>query len=283
MTSELLHRHKAGALLLIFVSISSLLLALRVEPYIVGIKTALWFLVSPEVVYTGQFFNKFDTLRGRFFHLVQSEGENFILREQLSAMAKRDMEREALENENNRLRDLLGLHQKMFSDAIASEVVGRDVRDWFHSILINKGLRDGVTLSAAVVVGSIQRPILVGRIGEVEEKTSKVLLVTDLVSAVSVRIVGRTDVGLMEGRNHPSCVIRYLSRDSEVAPGDEVVTAGLGVIFPPGIPVGTVTEVGISEDGFFKTAKVKPHTNFGSLLEVLVLQRKDDVMKEKAP
>src|SRR6185503_6043488 len=134
-------------------------------------------------------------------HLIQAEGENYILREQLSTMAKRDMEREALENENNRLRDLLGLRQKMFAEAVTAEVVGKDVRDWFHSILINKGRQDGIEPSAAVVAGSIQRPTLVGRIGEVEEHTSKVLLATDLVSAVSVRLVGRPDIGLLEGRN----------------------------------------------------------------------------------
>ncbi len=275
MTSEFLQRHRAGVLMLVFVSISSLLLVLRIEPYIVGLKTALWFMVSPEVVYTGQFFNKFDALRGRFFHMAQSEGENFILREQLSSMAKRELERDALENENNRLRDLLGLRQKMFAEAVAAEVVGRDVRDWFHSILINKGTRDGIMPSAAVIAGSIQRPILVGRIGEVQEGSSKVLLVTDLVSAVSVRVVGRTDVGLLEGGNRPTCIMKYLARQSDVTVGDEVVTAGLGGVFPPGIPVGDVVDVGVSEDGFFKFAKVKPHTDFGSLLEILVIQRKD--------
>ncbi len=282
MTTEFLQRHRAGVLMLVFLAVSSLLLVLRIEPYIVGIKTALWFMVSPEVVYTGQFFNKFDTLRGRLFHMVQSEGENFILREQLAAMAKRDLERDTLENENNRLRDLLGLRQKMFAEAIPAEVVGRDVRDWFHTILINKGSRDGIAPSAAVVVGSIQRPILVGRIGEVEERSSKVLLVTDLVSAVSVRVVGRADLGLLAGGNRPTCIMKYLSRQSEAAAGDEVVTAGLGGVFPPGIPVGVITDVNVSEDGFFKFAKVRPHSDFGSLLEVLVLQRKEMPLKEKA-
>lgn len=282
MTTEFFQRHRAGVILFLGLTFSSILLALRVEPYVRGFKGALWFLISPDAVYSGEFLNRFDGLRGRLFHLVVAEGENHILRQQIVEMAKRDIERDALEVENTRLRELLDLRQRKFSDAVTAEVVGFDIRDWFHSIIINKGKKDGVVPSAAVVAGGPERMTLVGRVEEVNETTSKVLLVTDLVSAVSVGVVGKPDMGLLEGRNRPWCVMRYLSGDTTVATNDEITTAGLGGVFPPGVPVGRVVDVAISDDGFFKSARVKPFTDFGSVREVLVLRRRDLSAEGKA-
>jgi rod shape-determining protein MreC len=125
-----------------------------------------------------------------------------------------------------------------------------------------------------VVAGGPDQLTLVGRIEEVNDNTSKVLLVTDLVSAISVGVVGKPDLGLLEGRNRPWCVMRYLPGDTTVAAGDEIISAGLGGVFPPGVPVGKVMDVMESDDGFFKSARVKPLADFGSIREVMVLNRK---------
>lgn len=273
MFFEFLQRHRAGTLLIALSSVSLVFMALRVGPYVTGIKTAVWFLFSPEIVYSGEFFNKLDSLRGRIFRLVRVEGENHILREQNAQLSKREIERESLEIENNRLRRLLELQEKEFPEGIPAEVVGRDTRDWFHAISINKGTDSSIPVGGAVVTADGNRSVLVGRIAEVTKNTSKVLLMTDAVSAISVTIKRTGDMGLLEGRNRPWADLNYLNLRSEVAVGDEVTTVGLGGIFPPGIPVGQVSDVGISEDGFFKQAVVRPYARIGSLRDVLVLQR----------
>lgn len=257
------------------------MMALRLEPFIQGLKSAMWFLVSPEVVYSGEFLNRFDGLRSRIFHLVVAEAENHILRDQLALLSDKNLEREAMEKENVRLRSLLGLREKKFGDSLVAEVVGLDVRDWFHVLILNKGKADGVVPSAAVIGGPPDHLTLIGRVSEVTEHTSKVLLITDLISSVSVEAKEKGDIGLLEGRNRPWCVMRYLSQDTTVTAGDEVVTAGLGGIFPPGIIVGHVVDLTESDEGFFKTARVKPAVNFGSLQEVLVVHRKDIPSIEK--
>lgn len=274
MFFEFLQRHRAGVLVLSLAGLSLVLMALRIGPYVTGIKAAAWFFISPEVVYSGQFFNKLDSLQGRFFRLVRVEGENHILREQNSQLSKREVEREALEIENNRLRLLLDLRQKSFPQGIPAEVVGRDTRDWFHALSINKGSAKGVAIAAAVVASSREKPVLVGRVGEVTEEASKVLLLTDAVSAISATVKRTGDMGLVEGRNKPWVELNYLNLHSEVAVGDEITTVGLGGVFPPGIPIGEVTRVTTSEDGFFKEAVVRPYARIGSLREVLVLERR---------
>ena len=163
-------------------------MALRVTPYVAGLKAVVWFLSSPSVVYSGQFFNKVDSVGGRLFRLVLVEGENEILRDQNIRLSKKEVERDTLEEENNRLRSLLGLRQKDFPEAVSAEVVARDPREWFHSVVLNKGSADGIAPSAAVVTGSVEEPVLVGRVGEVQAGTSKVLLLSDPISAITVAI-----------------------------------------------------------------------------------------------
>ena len=273
MMIEILQRRRAGALLVLFSGISLLCMALRIGPYVMGVKTAVWFLFSPEIVYSGEFFNKIDSLSGRVFDLVRVEGENHILREQNARLSKREMERDALEDENNRLRDLLSLKQLQYPSGVAAEVIARDLRNWFHSVVIDKGSKDGIPLSGAVISGTASRPVLLGRVVEVSDNTSKVLLFTDAISAVSVTVERTGDIGLLEGKNGPRALLNYLPRTSDVAVGDTVVTVGRGGIFPPGVPVGEVTAVRDSVDGFFKEATVRPPASLASVREVLVIQR----------
>ncbi|MCG3204231.1 MAG: hypothetical protein KCHDKBKB_00941 [Elusimicrobia bacterium] len=274
MFLDFFQRHRAGILLVFFASLSFLSMALRLSGPINAFKSSLWFLVSPGIVRSGQFFNTLDLSTGRFFNLVRAEAENTLLREQNAQLAKRDVERDALEAENNRLRALLGLKQQYFPKGISADVVGLDMRDWFRTIILNKGASSGINTSAAVVAVSSDRPVLVGRVADVSDETSKILLLTDALSATAVSIVRTGDLGLLEGQTKPWTKLGYLPHLSDVAVGDEVVTAGLGGIFPPHIYVGVVVSVNDSPNGFFKEALVQP-ANLGSLRNVLVLERKE--------
>ncbi len=283
MMVEFFQRRRAGVTLVSLLGGSLLCMALRIGPYVSGVKAALWFFVSPEIVYSGEFFNKLDFLSGRLFQLVKVEGENHILRAQNSRLSKREVERDVLESENNRLRDLLTLKQFVFPEAVAAEVVGRDLRNWFHAVVINKGIEDHIPLSAAVVSGSSAHPVLLGRVVEVQDDSSKVLLLTDAISAISVSVERTGDIGLLEGRNGPYVALSYLPQHSLVAVGDSVVTVGRGGIFPAGVPIGEIVSVTDSEDGFFRQARVRPAANIGAVREVLVIQRKEPFLPSPTP
>jgi rod shape-determining protein MreC len=270
---DFFYRHKPTVLLAIFTAASFFLMALRVGPIVNACKISIGFLISPSIVSTGDFFNRLDASTGRFFDLIRTEAENTLLRAQNTQLANKEVERDALQEENNRLRMLLDLRQKNFPDGIGAEVIGRDVRDWFRVVSINKGSDNKIPLAGAVVSVATEKPTLVGRVAELQESSSKVMLLTDSLSAVSVRVVRTDDIGLLEGRNQPTVKLNYLPHLSQVQVGDEVVTAGLGGLFPPGIPVGAVTHIQDSPDGFFKEAVVLPHARLGALRDVLVLQR----------
>lgn len=275
MLTEFLQRHRAGFLMLLITGFAFFCMTLRLSFYVEGFKSTVWFLISPDVVYSGQFFNRLDSLAGRVFRLAKAEAENHILREQNARLSKGSVERDSLEEENNRLRDLLNLNKSVFPEGIPAEVLSRDGREWFHSFTLNKGSREKIRVSAAVLAGTTESPVLVGRVVEVQERTSKVLLLTDVLSSIAVSIQRSGEMGLLQGRNKPWASLQFLPQQSTAVPGDVVVTVGMGGLFPPGIPVGEVIKVENSTDGFFKEARIKPYTNLSSIRHALVVERQE--------
>jgi rod shape-determining protein MreC len=63
----------------------------------------------------------------------------------------------------------------------------------------------------------------------------------------------------------------FLSRNAALAPGQKVVTSGLGGIFPAGIPIGTIVDFRSVEFGLYTEARVKLAANLSALEEVWVL------------
>ena len=173
--------------------------------------------------------------------------------------------------ENARLRRLLALSQENPSDLTAARVTSRSLDRLGGSLTIDEGSREGILPNGAVITPEG----LVGRIERVAPHEARVLTLLHRDCAVAVR-VGRSRVdGVLQwefGEN-PVLSLLYVSSQEDVKPGDWVFTSGLGGIFPEGVRVGTVTRVGIAENGLMKDVQVKPAVNFRSLEEVLVYLR----------
>jgi rod shape-determining protein MreC len=165
-----------------------------------------------------------------------------------------------------RLRGLLGFKDQPHHP-LAARVIGRDPSHWFSTLLVDRGPADGVRRKDPVVTSDG----LVGHVIETSGSWARVLLIQDPRSAVGV-LVGRSrDAGVAEGQGRTVLRVKYLSRDAEIRPGDEVVTAGLGEIYPRGLPVGTVVGVSRTEGDLFQEALVRPGADLTHLEEMLIL------------
>jgi rod shape-determining protein MreC len=140
---------------------------------------------------------------------------------------------------------------------------------------IDVGKKDGVRVNDPVL--SYENG-LVGRILHVNYNSSKVLAIIDEDSVVDGWISsGRGEGGsvIVRGdlqlRNDGLCVMDYITPDIEVQVGDEIVTSGLGGIYPKGIIIGIVKEVINPGDNFKRYAIVEPVVNFKNMQEVFVL------------
>ncbi len=198
--------------------------------------------------------------------------ENKLLKEKLAR--EENLQSQVLEllKENQRYRELLGFKERTTYVLLPAEVVARDPSHWFETITINKGYADGVQKEMAVVTNQG----LVGNIFFISRNSSRVLLLTDSRRAVSALIQRSREpgfVGIIEGYPEKQDYLKMsnLPPEANIQPGDTVISSGLGGIFPKGLIIGHVVEIGQDQYGLLQQALVYPTVNFNRLEEVFIV------------
>lgn len=175
--------------------------------------------------------------------------------------------------ENQRLTDLLNYKQVMAQqyDLLAASVIARDPGNWFATVTLNRGSRDGVRENMTVLTPQG----LVGRVITVTTTNCEVLLITDPRSGVGSLIQETRTPGIVEGTVGSSGTARiiHIPNDAQVEAGQVVVTSGLGSIFPKGIPIGQIASVSIESAGLFKSADIRLFAGVNQLEEVLIVTK----------
>ena len=202
-----------------------------------------------------------------YFHLVGLQRENVALKRELKELkVKLNMYREA-DLANQRLRALLNFKTSIATPLLPAEVVAFDPSGWFQTILIDKGSNDGLVRDMAVVSADG----LAGRVIGVSQHHAKVLLILDVNSAVDGLVQRSRARGVLVGLDHDRCLLKYVQRNEDVQVGDQVITSGMGGVFPKGLLLGKVREVVRGNSGLFQSVEVEPAVNFSRLEEVMVV------------
>jgi rod shape-determining protein MreC len=170
------------------------------------------------------------------------------------------------------LRDLLNFAQANPSfDLQGAHVVGREIaRDPTNLqryITLDVGREAGIARNMPVVTDQG----LVGRIRDVGNGWSRVLLIIDRSSSVNALTQSTRASGLVEGQVDDSLVMRSISQSDIVSVGDTVFTSGLGGNFPRQILIGQIIEVDRKDYELYQTAVVQPTVDFDHLEVVLVI------------
>lgn len=186
--------------------------------------------------------------------------ENSELRAKLRALS-------GLEKENERLRSLLGYERRSNIKGLTAKVIGWQFTNWQSSIVVDLGKRDGIEKGMPVVSGEG----LVGQVVQTSARASRVLLITDQKSGVSVQLSGSGDVGVLQGQSDGSLIATYISKDTTITAGETVTTSGLGGVFPRGLYVGKTADSGRVGYNMYKTVKVVSPVDFRRLEEVLIV------------
>lgn len=157
---------------------------------------------------------------------------------------------------------------------LVATVVGRSDANYFSTLTINKGKKDGVTDYMAVTISGA----LVGYTENVQEDQSTVRTVIDSNFSIAALIQSSRDQGTIRGTlgvdDPPMCRMYYLPDDNRPRPGDLVVTSGVGLSFPKGIPIGVVRESTRGMDANKQYIVVEPQVDFQHLEYVIVLRYK---------
>jgi len=168
--------------------------------------------------------------------------------------------------ENERLRRLLLMRDHLTPRSLAASVATARVDDQSHVAVLDKGTEDGVRVDQAVVSwGGV-----VGRVVFADRRYSKVRLLTDPNSGVAGIVQRSRAEGMVLGRGVDLLEMAYVPHYADVLVGDRVVTSGLDGVFPKGLGIGSVVEVGEGA-GASKSIRIRPDVSPDSLEEVLVL------------
>ncbi|MEO7775374.1 MAG: rod shape-determining protein MreC [Steroidobacteraceae bacterium] len=179
--------------------------------------------------------------------------ENDALRVRERELSLNQMRFAALEVENARLRALRNALPPVAERSLVAEVVSVELNPLRQRLLINKGERDGAVFRRQAVVDARG---LLGQVVRVGPWSAEIILITDPEHAVPVEIVrnGLRSIAVGAG-NSGELLLPYLAVNSDIKPGDLLVTSGLGGVFPAGYPVAKVT--GIKRDPVLLLAQVR--------------------------
>jgi rod shape-determining protein MreC len=197
----------------------------------------------------------------RLSSMMNVYAENTRLREENDRLLNWQAVARKLETENRSLREMAHFVPEAQVSFVSARVVADAGGTFVRSVLVVAGARDGVAKGQAAVTGEG----LVGRVGEVGDRSARILLLTDLNSQVPVMIESSGERAILTGDNSDQPKLVYLTSTARPQPGDRVVTSGHGGVFPPGLPVGIVVSAG--EGG----VRVRPFVEFYRLDHVRLI------------
>ncbi len=261
---------------LIFLALGLMILSAFIPQGVAGLRAAVTDIAAPVLHVVSMPVQKTALFIRDVSGLAHIQAENMRLAEENIKL--RDWYQKALllEAENKSLHELLNMRVEPENKYITARIVADSGSTFAKSLLVAAGADDGVRKGQAVTAGEG----LVGRVVEVGQKASRILLISDINSRVPILIEDSRQHAIFAGDNQQKGVLMHLSSESKIDIGARVVTSGQGGLFPPGLPVGKVQSL---ENG---QVSVEPFADFTRLLHVRIVDRPDDpnlVEGSKAP
>lgn len=196
----------------------------------------------------------------------QLEAENAELRQQM-------VDYDRIKAENDAYKALARI-QDTNSEAsyVSAFVIGRDPLDEFGGFTLDQGSTDGVAVNDAIIS---DRGYLLGVVVEVDATSCKVMTILH-PNFNAAGVISRTrENGIITGSADYAadgqCVLTNLDRATEARKGDQVITTGLGGVFPANLLVGTVQEVVPEQSGKSSSAVILPGADPRTVKHVFII------------
>lgn len=184
--------------------------------------------------------------------------------------------------ELDRLRKLLSIDYLTEWKSVGTRILAwrLGANDFFESFVLSKGFFSGAKVGTPIV----NADGLVGRVLKAGPYTSIALLLTDSGSSVSVISEKGRVSGILQGNGHNQLLsMRFVKQNEDIKAGERILTSGLDLSFPKGIPVGEVVSVKYGSNSMLDI-QVKPLVVFDKLEEVLLLQNPfEHILPEGSP
>lgn len=188
---------------------------------------------------------------GYLTDIKRLKSENAELRERQLAHANLLLRQAHLDSENQRLRALLDMGERIAAPTRAAEILYTARDPFARRVVIDRGATHDIETGAAVIddLG------VIGQVTRVFPLTSEVTLLTDKNQAIPVQVARNGLRAVLAGAGGGTMELKYLPANAEVQAGDILVTSGLDGIYLSGLPVARVTS--IDRDNSFSFARIE--------------------------
>ncbi len=270
-----------GVTLVLLICIAAFLLH-RISPNLPGLdvpENAIGSIVTPV---QNLFSGLTETVAGYFRSLklqANLEAEYNALRAENEQLVYKAMLADELQNTLAQYEDLSDeITANAAMRPIVCTVIGKSDSNYFSTLTINKGTADGVEDYMAVTISGA----LVGYTESTQAHKATVRTIIDSDASIAALIQSSRDQGTVRGTlgvdGTPLCRMYYLPDDNLPRPGDLVVTSGVGMSFPKGIPIGSVRESTRGMDANKQYIVLEPQVDFQHLEYVIVLRYKPQAL-----
>jgi rod shape-determining protein MreC len=175
---------------------------------------------------------------------------------------------EEADRENLRLRAVLGFTPPAGYALLPAKVIAVFGEGLPVAAVINRGANEAVWVDQAL----INEQGLIGRVTSVSPTTATVQLLTDPAHRIAVRVAETRETGIVKYRAARGLILDNFPIHAAIQVGDQILSSGLGGIYPAGLLVGTVESVERPADQPFCRVKLTPAANFNSLEELFILK-----------
>jgi len=174
----------------------------------------------------------------------------------------------ALEDENRRLRDMRENSAGIAERVLVSSILNVDLDPFRHRIVVDKGSEDGVFKGQAVLDGEG----IFGQVTRVHSHSAEVILISDAEHAIPVQSNRSGVRTIAVGTGDSSKLsLPFVTVESDIQPGDLLISTGIGGVFPRGYPVAEVTRVERTPAATFALVDARPTANLDREREVLLV------------
>jgi rod shape-determining protein MreC len=272
---EWLRRLRGALLIFIFLSVFLYIFSLNFRP-----PERMDFLqrfvvesLSPAIQSVGKLSSYTEETIKEYVWLRQVRHENEALKEQVARLEQKVTDFHEAYVENLRLRRLLDFKSTLQAETIAAQVVLHDMTGWFQTLIVDKGFKDEIAPDMAVV----NDEGVVGRVLDVSDHFSRILLITDPGSAVDAIIQRNRVRGVLGGKDANGCILKYVRGNLDVQVGDLIISSGKDGVFPKGLRLGVIQGIFKDPVDLFQKIEVKPLVRLSALEEVLIIKRETDL------
>lgn len=210
--------------------------------------------------------------------------ENEELKQQIDQLNTKISSMENNLSELESLRELLKMKEVYPDyDMVGARIISKDAGNWYNSFIIDKGSNDGIKKDMNVIYDNG----LVGIVSDVSANNATVRAIIDDTSSVSGMLSKSTELCIVNGDlklyQDGLLDVEMISKDAQIAAGDEVVTSYISDKYLPGLVIGYISDVSMDSSNLSQNAHITPKVSFDNITNVMVItQLKADLVASES-